>query len=145
MAGFFKRRLSKAKNTLSDWMGIGIAVGTFDFVKGIFVSVFLPGKGGKGPKETFEEAIARMNLTEADLKDRQKMFLMQTFVYLGVGLCVLGYAIWLAFQGYITGMLVTFLVALLAFSYAFRSHFWLFQLKKRKLGCTFKEYLDSSL
>ncbi len=96
------------------------------------------------PSETFDEAVARLRLTESDLVDRRKMFLIQTLLYLVSGVCVIIYAIWLAFHAYWTGMFVAFLVALMAFSYAFRSHFWLFQLKQRKLGCTFQEYLRSS-
>ncbi len=48
MAGFFKRRLIKSKNTLSDWLGIGIAVGVFNLMKDIFVSVFFRSKQEKG-------------------------------------------------------------------------------------------------
>lgn len=145
MAGFFKRRAVKAKNTLSDWMGIGMLVGVFGLVQSIVTNIFFPWKKEKGAAETFDEAVARMNLTEADLEERKKMFLMQVFIYLGAGFAVLGYAVWLAFGGYFVEMFLAFLVALLALAYAFRSHFWLFQMKHRKLGCTFKEYLDSSV
>ena len=105
MAGFFKRRLIKSKNTLSDWLGIGIAVGVFNLMKDIFVSVFFRSKQEKGPSETFDEAVARLRLTESDLVDRRKMFLIQTLLYLVSGVCVIIYAIWLAFHAYWTGCL----------------------------------------
>lgn len=145
MAGFFKRRAVKAKNTLSDWMGIGMLLGVLGLLQSIITSIFFPWKKEPGQAETFEEAIARMKLTEADLEERKKMFLTQVFIYLAAGFAVLAYAVWLAFSGYFVEMCLAFLVALLALAYAFRSHFWLFQMKRRKLGCTFKEYLDSSV
>lgn len=145
MAGFFRRRAVKAKNTLSDWMGLGMIIGVFDLVQNIFVTIFFPWKKEKGQPETFEEAVERMNLTELDLEDRKKMFRTQVYLYLGVGLAVLAYTVWLAFSGYYVETFLAFLVAVMSMAYAFRSHFWLFQMKQRRLGCTFKEYLDSSL
>ncbi len=145
MAGFFKRRVTKAKGTLSDWMGLGLIAGVFRLVRDIFVTVFMPGKRETEPAETFEEAVVRMKLSKADLEERQKVFFVQTILYLIMGICILGYTVWLAFTKQYTGMFLAFLVAMLSMAYAFRSHFWLFQLKKKKLGCTFKEYLNSSL
>lgn len=145
MAGFFKRQAIKTKNTLSDWMGVGILVGVFKMAQDIFIAVFMPGRGEQPIKETYEEAIVRLKLTEADIEERKKMFLTQVVLYLSAGFAVLGYAVWLAFQGHLTAMAIAFLVAVLSLAYAFRSHFWLFQMKQKKLGCTFKEYLDSSL
>ncbi|MFI4957375.1 MAG: type IVB secretion system protein IcmV [Gammaproteobacteria bacterium] len=145
MAGFIKNRVIKTKNTLSDWMGINILVDMFKMSKNIFIAVFMPGKGVKPIHETYEEAVVRLKLSEADLEERKKMFMTQMILYLCAGFAVLGYAVWLAFHGYFTAMGIAFLVALLSMSYAFRSHFWLFQMRQKKLGCTFKEYLDSSL
>jgi intracellular multiplication protein IcmV len=145
MAGFFRRRAIKAKNTLSDWMSIGIIVGVFDLLKDIVTTVFFPGKRKKVEPETYEQVVRRMKLTEADLADRKKMFLTQTILYFVIGLAVLGYTVWLLLQGYYGGMFLALLVAALSFSYAFRSHFWLFQMKQKRLGCTFKEYWDSLL
>ena len=145
MAGFIKNRVIKTKNTLSDWMGINILVDMFNMSKDIFIAVFMPGKGEPVVKETYEEAVERLKLSDADLEERKKMFMMQVILYMVAGFAVLGYAVWLAFQGYLTAMGIAFLVAVLSMSYAFRSHFWLFQMRQKKLGCTFKEYLDSTL
>ena len=145
MAGFIKNRVIKTKNTISDWMGINILVDMFGMMKKIFIAVFMPGKGETAIKETYEEAIVRLKLTDADIAERKKMFMAQVIMYMAAGFAVLGYAVWLAFQGYFTGMGIAFLVAVLSMAYAFRSHFWLFQMRQKRLGCTFKEYLDSTL
>lgn len=144
MAGFFRRRVGKAKDTLSDWMGVWMLVGVFKLIRDIVTSIFFPWKKEKGEAETYEEAVARMKLSDDDLEERKRMFVTQVWLYLGAGIGVIAYGVWLAFQGYIIEMLLAFLVAGLSFAYAFRSHFWLFQMKQKKLGCTWKEYLDAS-
>lgn len=145
MAGFFRNRLTKTKNTLSDWLGIGMLTGMFSFCRDIFMMVFMPNKLAKPVQETYEEAVARMKLTDADLENRKKMFMTQMILYLSAGIAVLAYAVWLAFSGFITATFIAILVSILSMAYAFRSHFWLFQMKQKRLGCTFKEYLDSNL
>lgn len=144
--GFFKRRIKKTKETVTDAMELGIFFSVFGMVKDIFLTIFMPWKKGEpAPVETFEEAVKRMRLSEQDLEDRKKLFLRQTLIYLGVAFLVAGYGVYLAFQQSLMGMSLSLVVAALSFSYAFRSHFWLFQVKQKKLGCTFKEYLNSSV
>ncbi len=144
--GFLKRRFKKTKGNVTDAMELGIFMSVFGMVKDIFLTVFMPWKKGEpGETESYEEAIKRLNLTQEDLDDRKKMFTQQTILYMTAALLVLAYGVYLAFQQQIISMVVAFMVAGLALSYAFRSHFWLFQIKQKKLGCTFKEYLDSSL
>lgn len=59
-----------------------------------------------------------------------------------IALC---YLVYLIIGGHWKGVLVCFGVVLLAASLAFRYHFWLFQLEKRKLGCSFREWLKEGL
>jgi intracellular multiplication protein IcmV len=146
MAGFIKRRVTKTGRTLGNWMGLGLSVAVFMFMKEIFVMVFMPWKVlPVGTPETFDEAIARLNLTEEDLTDRKTMFLKQTVLFFIAGLAVIAYGVSLAFDHAVTGMLMCFAVSCVAFANAFRMHFWYFQTKHRKLGCTVKEWLNSSL
>lgn len=91
-------------------------------------------------KESFEEALARLNLSEQDIHNRTKEFkrLIAVFLFLFVGLLVyLLYAIyekaWIASLG--TSGILLFVCAQL-----FRYHFWLFQIKQQRLGCTFREW-----
>lgn len=146
MAGFFSRRAKKTGKTLSDWMGLSVTAGVFLLMKDIFVSVFMPWKKeAPGPVESFEEAMARMKLSEADIAQRKKMFIQQTLVYFGLGLGVIIYGVILAFDHAITGMFMCFVVSFVAFANAFRAHFWYFQTKQRRLGCTLQEWLNAGL
>jgi len=146
MAGFFRRTAAKTGKKMGDWMGLSVTLGVFTLVKNIFISVFMPWKmGPPGPAETFEQAVARMGLSETDIEARKTLFMRQTLLYFGLGLAVVGYGLMLAFDKSVIGMFMCFGVSLVAFANAFRAHFWFFQTKHRKLGCTFKEWLNGSL
>lgn len=96
-------------------------------------------------EESFTEAMARMQLTETDIKQRQQSFLWIALIFLGLGMLGLAYTIFMLWQGHILGGLLALVVSLLVFAYAFRYHFWFFQIKHRKLGCTIQEWLDGQI
>jgi intracellular multiplication protein IcmV len=58
---------------------------------------------------------------------------------------IVGYALYTAFKGSMTTSLISFCLALYALTQAFRFHFWLFQLRNRKLGCSIKEWMNSEV
>jgi intracellular multiplication protein IcmV len=95
--------------------------------------------------ETFEEAVARLQLTDDELVKRRSQYL-QLAVFCGfLGLLVLGYSVYLFLLLDIAPAILSFLLALLVFIYAFRFHFWFFQIKHRKLGCTLREWWQSKV
>jgi intracellular multiplication protein IcmV len=146
MAGFIKRTAKGTGKTLGDWMGLSVTVGVARMMGNIIVAVFMPWKAGpKGEPETFEQAIKRLRLSEEDIVARRRMFVQQAIFFTLVGFAIIAYGVSLAFSQAIVGMLMTFLVSLIAFVNAFRSHFWYFQMKQRKLGCTLQEWLNGSL
>lgn len=146
MAGLIKRGVKGTGKTLADWMDLSVTAGVFMLMKDIFIMVFMPWKRGPaGQEESFEEATRRLRLSEEDIAQRQRMFLMQTMVYFALGVGIITYGVMLAFDHAITGLIMSILVSFVAFANAFRAHFWYFQTKHRKLGCTLHEWLNSSL
>lgn len=144
--GIIKRAGTRIGTAISHGLALDVFTSMLYFMRDIFYNVFMPWKlGAPGTPETFEQAITRLRITEAGLEQRKKMYAMQVFIYILTGIGALVYAVFLARAGEIMGMLMAFLAGTLAFAYAFRSHFWLFQLKQRRLGCTFKEWLSSSI
>ncbi len=95
--------------------------------------------------ETFEEAMQRLDLTEEDLIERQKEFTRLCYFFLALAMVVVAYALYAAFTGTMMSSLISFCLALYALTQAFRFHFWLFQIKNRKLGCSIKEWMNSEL
>ncbi len=95
--------------------------------------------------ETFEEAMARQGLTEEDINARKKEFTRLTYTYVTLALILLGYCGYMIFEKSLFGSSISFLLVLYCLTQAFRFHFWLFQLRERKLGCTFQEWLNSTV
>ncbi len=93
-------------------------------------------------QETFDEAVTRLNLTEEDIQKRLKQFERLQVFFLLLILFALSYCIYLLIEGTFTGALLCLSVVVITFSQVFRYNFWAFQLKQRKLGCTFKEWIN---
>ncbi len=143
MFGFIGRRIKKTGQKFARWADVPALKKTYSYMHRIGVSVFKP-KQETEPPETFEQAMVRMKLTEADLASRARICKLQILFY---GLAALGVAIYLAYLiagGYWLSAGLCLLIMLLLLTCAFKSHFWLFQIKQRKLGCTVQEWLNSS-
>ncbi|MCL5261663.1 MAG: type IVB secretion system protein IcmV [Gammaproteobacteria bacterium] len=92
--------------------------------------------------ETFAEAVERFQLSENDLVLKEKHFFQFTLSYLIIGFLLLCYATYLLL--FVDALMVgsaVIIMALLMFVYAYREHFWFMQIRKRKLGCSFKEWV----
>ncbi len=93
--------------------------------------------------ETFDNAVAKYNLDEASLKAKAQGLERLSYSLVAVGVFLFFYAIYQLFYGSTRGMLIAVAETGIALVLAFRYHFWSFQIKSRKLGCSFKEWLDS--
>jgi|688.fasta_scaffold488095_2 intracellular multiplication protein IcmV len=92
-------------------------------------------------KESFEEAIARLQLSEEDVKARQKNCLILSILYASFALLFLIYTVYLIIHGSL-GMIIGLLITSLMTTFAYREHFWYFQLKTRTLGNTFRDWVS---
>jgi len=110
-----------------------------DLAKGLFT---LPERTPN--EEAFEAALERLELTEADLQQRAKAFNRLRFFYLLVAACVFSYGIYLLNFYTLRGALASFGVTFIPLGFAFRYHFWLYQVRQRKLGCTFREVMNAT-
>lgn len=95
--------------------------------------------------ESFEEAMARLGLTDSDLLARQKGLLRLSLLTLGFAILLLGYAIYHVFYGSLLAVMLSVVLMCVTLVLAFRYHFWYFQIKKRKLGCTIREWFKQGL
>lgn len=96
-------------------------------------------------EESFEEALVRLNLTEDDVQSRIKEFSRLAMIFMIMAVLSFIYSTYNAAMGSISGFLLGFIVTLIVLCRVFYFHFWLFQLKQRKLGCSVKEWLNSNL
>lgn len=122
------------------WVGWDYIVDTTEDYKNVVKNMATPAQPEMA--ETFEEAIQRLGLTETDLADRKKEFTRLFVFFIVLSLLIIGYGLYMAIQGNMISSLIAFCISIYSLSQAFRFHFWLFQIKYRKLGCTLKEWMN---
>ena len=143
IGNFFKRRYQNTKQLVNQGLGTAFlknsTVMIFDTVSSFF-------KKRAVRKETFAQASQRLQLSDEDLKERAFGLKREIFIYSLSAILILIYAIYLGISGdSLFSITITLLVSGSLATCAFRSHFWLFQLRQKKLGCTMKEWLDSTV
>lgn len=106
-------------------------------------NLFIPAKPQH--PESFEQAMQRLQLSESDIKAREREFYYLALLMFGLMLAAIGYMIYHIASLHIFGAIVSVAVVAVAASLAFRYHFWYFQTKQRKLGCSFKEWFTQGL
>jgi intracellular multiplication protein IcmV len=99
---------------------------------------FVPQKNST--TESFDTAAAKMHLSDAELLVKQSALFRLAVVMLILAFIILGYSGYQLFYGSLKAFSVSLVVTLIALTLAFRYHFWYFQIKHRKLGCTFNEW-----
>lgn len=142
--GMFKKVGGRLVDVRVDkWMSWDYLGETTDRFKILLLDIVIPKKSST--VETFEEAMQRLDLTEEDLVQRQKEFTRLCYFFVFLAVTIIIYALWMAFHGSMTTSLISFCLALYALTQAFRFHFWLFQLRNRKLGCSIREWMNSEI
>jgi intracellular multiplication protein IcmV len=136
--GLFKRSFGAMFN-IPRWIAWGSIVASTKIVWEIGRDLFVNPAKSVIP-ETFEEAAQRLNLTEEDIKQRQKTFLHNAIAFLVISIILLTYTIYLLVNSYWLATFVGSLLTALILVYAYREHFWYTQIKYRKLGLDFKTW-----
>lgn len=106
-------------------------------------SLFLPEQAAKD--ESFKEAATKLKLTDADLTIKQNALWRLSIIMVAAAALILMYTGYQLFYGTYKAAIVSFVVMLIALVLAFRYHFWSFQIRERKLGCTVKEWYRQGL
>lgn len=128
---------------IDKWMSIDTIQDTTYRLKQIVVDLAVPKKATRS--ETFDEAMDRLGLNEDDLAQRKKEWTQLYISFLIIGLTIIGYGAFMLFKGHPWVTLISAFLCMYAFGQAFRFHFWLFQLKNRRLGCSVKEWWNSQI
>jgi intracellular multiplication protein IcmV len=92
------------------------------------------------PKETFEEAVIRLNLSEQDLTDRQKSFFRMSLFYVLLAVFLFAYLIYLLVSGVLLGVFISAVLVLVSLAFSYREHFWYTQMAHRRLGLTYQDW-----
>lgn len=95
--------------------------------------------------ESFQAATARLNLNDEDLRIRQRGLLRLSIIMACMSFVIFAYTLYNLFYGRYMAVLLSTVVMLLGLVLAFRYHFWYFQIKHRKLGCSVYEWFSQGL
>jgi intracellular multiplication protein IcmV len=127
----------------SAWLGSKEIMAYNRIIIGSIKGLFSPAKPQR--VETFEAAMQRLKLTEADIQQtaRQYFLFVMLFVILSMTAFIVSFY-YLFHHGTFAGWLLAMSVAILFASQAFRYDFWRFQMTQRRLGCTFKEWRQAT-
>lgn len=90
----------------------------------------------------FAGAAQAFQLSEEEIARRTKYFFYYFLIYFCVSLGLLVYAIYLIqSSGRLLAVLATLFLGIAMFVYALREHFLYMEMKQRKLGCSFTDWL----
>lgn len=92
--------------------------------------------------EQFDEAMQRMQLTEEDLRVTLKCHVRNFYIMAFVAMLLSIYGIYLLLEGAFSAALIDFVVILFVGVRVFQFNFWAYQIKTRRLGCTFRDWLS---
>jgi intracellular multiplication protein IcmV len=127
----------------SGWVGSKNIRQNALLIKDLSKAAFTPGReqAESAPKkETFAQAMQRLNITEAGLQKRIRAS-TQVIYFCGVLVIpMLAYTFYMFKSGFYLSTFVCLMLTLLLGAYTFREHFNRYQMRRRKLGCTMAEW-----
>ncbi len=97
-------------------------------------------KGKVRSTESFEETMQRLGLDEAHIESQKKSLFRLSILMVSLAILVLAYAVDHLISGSLHSAGATIVIFFVALALAFRYHFWYYQLKARRLGCSIKEW-----
>ncbi len=92
---------------------------------------------------SFEECLQHYQISEDDLKIKMRNSLWTAYFCLGLSVGTLSYMLYQFGHHMLLGALMCITLTLLLWVMALREHFYFFQMRQRRLGCTLKEWFSS--
>lgn len=97
-------------------------------------------------EETFDQALARLQIDEKQVEALKKRYLHFSWFFLLCCLLTFAYAFFLLFAHHaILAWLLALSISILFLGQAFRFHFWHYELTVRRLGVSFNEWKNAFL
>jgi intracellular multiplication protein IcmV len=141
--GRFMKGTMKTFVDVPSWLGIKTlklhTKGLYNWVK----PVLFPRRASEKPD--FDEAMQRQGVTNDELKRISHYYYINALIFLGLGFLCIIYSMYLLFNGAFFVSILAILLSMIIFMRAFGFHFFYFEIKHRKLGCTFREWLNGRI
>ncbi len=136
----FRRIIKKMFNLrkMVDYDNVAIFT---QYIVRLIKTYFVPGAIEPTSTTSFDDACRQFGLSKAELVAKQKNLLRLSLCMLLLSCAFLAYSIYHMVNGTLLAFFPSLTLAVVSLALAFRYHFWYFQIKQRKLGCTFNEWL----
>jgi len=125
------------------WSDSDRVKGFFHYICEMFKRLFVVRP--KQEKESFEVVKTRLNLTDEALLKKQRALFRLSLLMVVFAVLMLCSTVYQCFHGTVTAIFLSLVVSLLAGTFAFRYHFWYFQIRQKKLGCSLGEWFYQGL
>jgi hypothetical protein len=115
-------------------------------VRGLYASLLkMPAMNAAAERETFEELRARLNISDEALLVRLRQLMLCALIYCLAGIALIVYAAVMYKRSFYMASLSCVSLSTMVFSFGFREHFWYIQFKYKRLGLTFKQWLQATI
>ncbi len=121
---------------------VSLIVEQVGFIKNFFCGLFRLKRSSR--QDTFED-LGNLGVTSEKVREAQQAFRRLYRIFLGISLLVFVYFLYRLFAGHFYTAVISLAVLAMCLSQSFKYHFWFMQIEKKKLGCTFSEWLDYTL
>lgn len=135
----------KANTNVKGWSGWDTVKKNATVVKTFVDDLKVPETDASSVQLTFEAAMKKYGMTEADVAKGMKARLQSAWICLAFSIAALVWMVYLFYIGMFLSGLVSLSLSALMAAYGFREHFYYFQMKRRKLNCTINEWASSFL
>jgi intracellular multiplication protein IcmV len=136
------RRSFKSMIDVRRWVAWDEVVGSGKAIISLAKDIFKMPKKRPLTKETFEETVKRLNLTDEEIVSRMRVNLHLTIIYLVMALGLFIYLIHSLVKGHLLAAFISAILDILVLAYAFRTHLLYIQMKERKVCHSFKEWFE---
>jgi len=97
------------------------------------------------PEETFDIAMKRLNISDKDLEIRVRHYKRNYLIFLLFALCMFSYGLYSIWNMRFLAFIVSTGLTCMCLGLSFKYHFWVFQIKNRRLGCSVTEWYYKGL
>ncbi len=133
------RSVKKAFNA-ADWMGYRHIESSAKFLKQAVDEIFVPPP--PGGTEDFSNAVESLGLTNDELVKKRRSLFRLSVIFVCLGFLVFCYALFHLLELHYRAFFPSLVLSGVCWAFAFRYHFWYFQIRVQRLGCTFHDWLN---
>ena len=134
MKKYFQKKVDTAKRVV----GLSELKQNTDYIKSFAQDLWA--EKGKTSETVESVSVEKLKLSDKQLFETKSTWQRLVVLFMVCAVLAILYAIFNLINGYYGSLIVSLALVVLFLAQTFKYHFWLFQLKQGKLGCTWQEW-----